>query len=253
MSLPIFSTPKDLCIYLENHNYIIGSKNFIRAVKNKNAGLMLEELVVRLCRSRKTKDTAVVKINDKIWVDISDSVLKHDCFLTQGEINAARQFLQKKGFLEVKNLTTVFRYSVNGNLLITALNQTQQTSSPLLTASKETNSDSLSNTTKFESPIKIYPSSSRGTRIPNDFSVSFEMRVWARQRYPDLDLDDITESFVDYWKAIPGTKGIKLDWEATWRNWIRNTWPKRSAMSGSEKTKQPKNGWYTGDDVGFIN
>jgi IS1 family transposase len=28
--------------------------------------------------------------------------------------------------------------------------------------------------------------------------------------------------FHDYWKAQPGQRGVKLDWDATWRNWIRN-------------------------------
>jgi hypothetical protein len=28
--------------------------------------------------------------------------------------------------------------------------------------------------------------------------------------------------FRDYWKAAPGAKGVKLDWDATWRNWVRS-------------------------------
>ena len=27
--------------------------------------------------------------------------------------------------------------------------------------------------------------------------------------------------FRDYWKSCPGQKGVKLDWLATWRNWLR--------------------------------
>lgn len=29
------------------------------------------------------------------------------------------------------------------------------------------------------------------------------------------------EKFTDYWRAVPGAKGRKLDWSATYRNWIR--------------------------------
>jgi hypothetical protein len=29
------------------------------------------------------------------------------------------------------------------------------------------------------------------------------------------------ERFRDYWIAQPGQKGVKADWQATWRNWIR--------------------------------
>lgn len=32
----------------------------------------------------------------------------------------------------------------------------------------------------------------------------------------------IADSFKDYWISLSGAKGVKLDWLATWRNWIRN-------------------------------
>jgi uncharacterized protein YdaU (DUF1376 family) len=28
--------------------------------------------------------------------------------------------------------------------------------------------------------------------------------------------------FKDYWRSVPGAKGVKLDWDATWRNWVRS-------------------------------
>ena len=39
---------------------------------------------------------------------------------------------------------------------------------------------------------------------------------------PDLDFDLEHRKFADYWIAQPGAKGRKVDWNATWRNWIRN-------------------------------
>lgn len=41
--------------------------------------------------------------------------------------------------------------------------------------------------------------------------------------YPALDLKAEHEAFTDYWIAQPGQRGVKLDWDATWRNWMRNT------------------------------
>lgn len=35
------------------------------------------------------------------------------------------------------------------------------------------------------------------------------------------DVKEIHASFCDYWHAIDGPKARKLDWVATWRNWIR--------------------------------
>jgi hypothetical protein len=49
------------------------------------------------------------------------------------------------------------------------------------------------------------------------------MGDWATQERPDLDVRQVAEQFKDYWVAQAGQKGVKLDWDATWRNWVRNT------------------------------
>ena len=61
----------------------------------------------------------------------------------------------------------------------------------------------------------------KGSRIPNPFPVTPEMVEWARKEVPGLDHRAVTDRFIDYWAAIPGSKGVKLDWIATWRNWMR--------------------------------
>lgn len=35
------------------------------------------------------------------------------------------------------------------------------------------------------------------------------------------------EKFRDYWTAKTGQQATKLDWQATWRNWLRNAAPGR--------------------------
>lgn len=65
-------------------------------------------------------------------------------------------------------------------------------------------------------------STTTATRVPDPFVVSVEMRAWARaEGFHDQATDRITEAFVDYWRAKPGVAGRKLDWPATWRNWLR--------------------------------
>ena len=46
---------------------------------------------------------------------------------------------------------------------------------------------------------------------------------FCNQERPDLDPRKTFDAFRDYWIAQPGSKGVKADWTATWRNWIRNT------------------------------
>ena len=69
-------------------------------------------------------------------------------------------------------------------------------------------------------PIK---ENKRGSRLPQDWFLTKAMGDWATQERPDLDVRQVAEQFKDYWAAQAGQKGVKLDWDATWRNWIRNT------------------------------
>jgi hypothetical protein len=60
----------------------------------------------------------------------------------------------------------------------------------------------------------------RGTRLPDIFPVTDEMREWARKNAPDVAPTE-HEKFCDYWRGVAGQRGVKLDWIATWRNWMR--------------------------------
>ncbi|MGN6199104.1 hypothetical protein [Humibacter sp.] len=60
----------------------------------------------------------------------------------------------------------------------------------------------------------------RGARIPDDFAVTPEMAAWARENCPNVDGRRSTEMFVNYWRAKTGRDATKLDWPATWRNWM---------------------------------
>jgi hypothetical protein len=62
----------------------------------------------------------------------------------------------------------------------------------------------------------------RGTRIPDDFTATPDMVAWARDRVPHVDGRTETEKFINYWKAKSGAGATKVDWPATWRNWMLN-------------------------------
>ncbi len=61
----------------------------------------------------------------------------------------------------------------------------------------------------------------RGTRIPEPFILTADMRHWAATEAPAVDVDLATRMFVDHFRASTGRNATKLDWLATWRNWIR--------------------------------
>ena len=64
--------------------------------------------------------------------------------------------------------------------------------------------------------------SQRGSRLANDWVLPEDWKAWADKERPDLNAKQVAEQFKDFWCAKPGKDGVKLDWLATWRNWVRN-------------------------------
>jgi hypothetical protein len=52
--------------------------------------------------------------------------------------------------------------------------------------------------------------------LPDDW------REFCHDERPELNADRVFARFRDHWIAESGAKGRKLDWFATWRNWVRN-------------------------------
>lgn len=80
-----------------------------------------------------------------------------------------------------------------------------------------TDTDTDTDTKREEKPQR-----SRGSRLPADWKPSEVLKAFASKERPDLDLKATVEKFKDYWSAVPGQRGTKLDWEATFRNWVRS-------------------------------
>jgi len=63
----------------------------------------------------------------------------------------------------------------------------------------------------------------RGSRLASDFCFTKEWEDFCQQTRPELNPVKTFDQFKDYWIAQAGQKGVKLDWDATWRNWVRST------------------------------
>ena len=70
----------------------------------------------------------------------------------------------------------------------------------------------------------------RGTRLSQDWELSEDQKQFCKQERPDLDPIKVSAGFKDYWISVSGAKGVKKDWDATWRNWVRNQRFQKSAM-----------------------
>jgi hypothetical protein len=51
-------------------------------------------------------------------------------------------------------------------------------------------------------------------------------------------------AFTDYWQARAGKEACKLDWDATWRNWVRKE-PQTRRVNGMPRLSRPTtdSGW----------
>lgn len=85
----------------------------------------------------------------------------------------------------------------------------------------ETNETKKRHATPTTTPPK------KGTRLDEAWEPGDVLREWAREHTPGLDVDEETERFRDYWCARAGQGATKVDWDATWRNWMRRTFDER--------------------------
>ena len=67
----------------------------------------------------------------------------------------------------------------------------------------------------------------RGCRLPTDWSLPSDWRAWAINRGLSAGLTEIEgERFANYWISAAGSKGVKLDWQRTWQNWVLDKIPR---------------------------
>lgn len=84
-------------------------------------------------------------------------------------------------------------------------------------------------------PPKARPA--RGTRLPDDWRPDQEPELVAALGGQAAAAREWAK-FRDYWTAQPGQRGRKVDWQATWRNWLR----KAAEHTGGNRTRAAPTG-----------
>lgn len=99
----------------------------------------------------------------------------------------------------------------------------------------------------------------RGSRLPDDFVPDETCEATARElKFTNRDWKQALQEFRDYWAGVPGAKGCKLDWQATFRNSIRRFAERRhhgkpthqSAMAAAFDNLERKIGEHRDSDDG---
>jgi hypothetical protein len=74
-------------------------------------------------------------------------------------------------------------------------------------------------------------------KLPEDFSITDEMRSWANEKVPNVSIDEETEEFVNFWChiAVRNNQRTLKGWIATWQGRMREI-EKRIPQSTGVKT-----------------
>ena len=177
-------------------------------------------------------------IEDLAYRRLLDHYYLHEAPIKQREI--ARQIGMREYEAEVLSVLEEFFLSTEDGYInpradkeIEAYHQRVEQASKAGRASAErrfnsrstdssTDSSTVCQPTSNHKPVTSSRETTRGTRLPADATLSSEYRDYCQKTIPELDPDQLFEGFRDYWIAQPGQKGVKLDWFATWRTWVRN-------------------------------
>lgn len=73
----------------------------------------------------------------------------------------------------------------------------------------------------------------RGVRLAGGWVPSqADLEFAFGEGFSNPEVSRIADTFRDYWLGQPGQKGVKLDWHATWKNWVRRERDRRRPASG---------------------
>lgn len=78
---------------------------------------------------------------------------------------------------------------------------------------------------------------SKGTRLPDDFEPDIQFALTEGLSLSQAKTE--AAQFKDYWRAKAGKDGVKLDWQGTWRMWVRNTIKRRG--QSPPQSNRPRN------------
>ena len=162
--------------------------------------------------------------------------LSHKTGLSEREIRTSLKRLKSTSELTIKTTNKYSIISITNWHIYQVSDQQDANKRPASDQQATTNKNDNNNKNEKEDiigdalPPKT-PKQKKGSRLPDDWDCSTELGKWAMNEY-GMTRDEVAAeiyAFIDYWKAKTGQNAIKLDWDATFRNWIRNNikWSKK--------------------------
>lgn len=90
-------------------------------------------------------------------------------------------------------------------------------------------------------PKKLKPTK----RCPIDFQITPELRAWAAEKAPDVDINEETEAVKDH-----EFFAARCDWNGVWRNWMRKAQKEALRFKPrNQKAPQPERQYLSAEDL----
>ena len=162
--------------------------------------------------------------------------LGNDGEFHQKRLGKERDFVRKRSEKQKENINKRWsQYNKNNSICDTMVIPSGNPPTPTPTPIEEKRDTILS-------PKKSAP---RGTRLPDDWMPGDEgMQFANKEGFTNEDANRMLASFRDYWKSATGSNATKLDWDATWRNWVRRN--RADAKRTPRRNDIPANGERVG-------
>lgn len=185
-------------------------------------------------------------LTSRTWVDADDKarVLAVACMLiaagTDNQIPADPGFVRRRaylaydpdfsalvdlGFIELVSDTKDLASPVQADASATQANGTKRPSESESEGEAEKSREEQKDNSTAAKPGA---ERQRGTRLTDGWQLTPELRAFASDL--GLEPDGLRDEFVDYWTSVPGSKGLKLDWEKTFKNRCRELGKKPTAQ-----------------------
>jgi hypothetical protein len=91
-----------------------------------------------------------------------------------------------------------------------------------------------------------HPRTNRGQRLPDGWRPTPQDWATSGELLSEPRAKSELEKFTDHWKQQPGSKGVKLDWNAAWRNWTRRAAEYGARPNGKTSQAQDTFGGFSG-------
>lgn len=210
-----------------NYVYVVGTtwNSVVKIGFSKNPWARLTEF--QTGSSEKLSVLATFRTDDNSGIDIH-TVLK--VFRQHGE-----------WFALPPHITAILKDAPKGTKYVDIVAQLR---SSLLRSATPTTTEAETET-ETDKPSLRSGARKRATRIGDDWKPSSEDQEFAKGLgLKDAEIDRQAARFLDFWKSKPGQGGTKLDWPATWRNWIRTEAEKLGRSPPEPSTPCVKNKFY---------